>query len=69
MNISTKQRLIDLENRLAVAKGKGIQGGGWIWSVELGQSSIYRMDKQHKQQGPTVQHRELLIYSMSCYKS
>ena len=42
---------------------------GWIGSVELGQSSIYRMDKQHKQQGPTAQLRELLIYLMSCDKS
>ena len=41
MNISTKQRLIDLENRLAVAKGKGVQGGGWIWRLELTVTNYY----------------------------
>ena len=39
---------MDIENRLVVAKGEGV-GGGMEWEV--------------KQQGPTVQHREL--YSIS----
>ena len=43
------------ENRLVVAKGEEV-GEGW--------SGIYRMNKQ---QGPTVEHREL--YSISCDKS
>ena len=45
----------------------GCQGGGcWegdgveVWDWQM-QTTIYRMDKQ---QGPTVQHREL--YSISC---
>ena len=33
-NLSTEKKLIDLENRLVVAKGKG-EGGGWIGSLGL----------------------------------
>ena len=47
----------------------GCQGGErWervglgVWDQQM-ETGIYRMDKQ---QGPTVQHREL--YSVSCYK-
>ena len=34
MNLSTKKKLMDLENRLVVAKGEG-EGVGWDGSLEL----------------------------------
>ena len=34
MNLSTEKRIMDLENRLVVAKGEG-EGGGWIGSLWL----------------------------------
>ena len=48
-----------------VAK-KGVWGreGLGVWDEQM-QTSMYRMDKQ---QGPIVEHRELLIYSISCDK-
>ena len=63
MNLSMKQ------NQGHREQTGGCQGGGgWgrvglgVWDQQM-QTSIYRMDKQ---QGPTVQHREL--YSKSCDK-
>ena len=32
MNLSTENKLMDLENRLVVAKGEG-EGVGWIWNL------------------------------------
>ena len=32
MNLSTEKKIMDLENRLVVAKGEGV---GWIASLEL----------------------------------
>ena len=34
MNLSTEKKLMDLENRLVVAKGEG-EGGGWTESWGL----------------------------------
>ena len=34
MNLSTEKKLMDLKNRLVVAKGKG-EGMGWTGSLEL----------------------------------
>ena len=34
MNLSTEMKIIDLENRLVVAKGDG-EGVGWIGSLGL----------------------------------
>ena len=34
MNLSKEKKLMDLENRLVVAKGEG-EGVGWIWSLGL----------------------------------
>ena len=34
MNLSTKKKFMDMENRLVVAKGDG-EGVGWTWSLEL----------------------------------
>ena len=31
-NLSTEKKIMDFENRLVVAKGKG-EGEGWIWSL------------------------------------
>ena len=63
MDLFTKQKQIHKEQT------GGCQGGeGWgrdglgVWGQRM-QTIIYRMDKQ---QGPTVQHREL--YSISCDK-
>ena len=65
MNISTKQKQTHRRREQTC----GCQGGGgWgrdgvgVWGQQM-QTSIYRMDKQ---QGPTVQHREL--YLISCDK-
>ena len=65
MNKSTKQKQTHRHREQTC----GCQGGeGWgreglgVWDQQM-QTVIYRMDKQ---QGPTVQHREL--YSMSCDK-
>ena len=64
MNLSTKPRLPDIENRPVVAKGMGRLGrdGVGVCGQQM-QTIIYSMDKQ---QGPTVEHREL--YSISCDK-
>ena len=65
MNLSMKQK----QNQGRREQTGGCQGGGgWervgvgVWDQQM-QAGIYRMDKQ---QGPTVQHREL--YSTSCDK-
>ena len=34
MNLSTEKKIMDLENRLVVAKGEG-KGAGWMGSVGL----------------------------------
>ena len=34
MNLSTEKKIMDLENRLVVAKGEG-EGVGWTGSLEL----------------------------------
>ena len=34
MNLSTEKKIMDLENRLVVAKGEG-KGGGWMGSLGL----------------------------------
>ena len=66
MNMSTKQKQTHRYRKQSC----GCQGG-WGWERDgVGvcdqqmQTIIYRMDKQ---QGPTVQHREL--YSISCDKT
>ena len=65
MNLSMKQK----ENHGHREQTGGCQGGGgWerdgvgVWDQQM-QTGICRMDKQ---QGPTVQHREL--YLISCDK-
>ena len=65
MNLSMKQKQTHRHREQSC----GCQGGGgWVreglrvWDQQM-QTSKYRMDKQ---QGPTVQHREL--YSISCDK-
>ena len=58
------KRFTDAENRLVVAKVEGA-GGGKDW--EFGISSCKLLYKGwDKQQGPTVQHKELC--SISYYK-
>ena len=65
MNLSMKQKQTHRHREQTC----DCQGGGWLGREGLGvqdqqmQTIIYRMDKQ---QGPTVQHREL--YSISCDK-
>lgn len=58
MNLLTnRNRLTDVANRLAVARGGGRLGVGWtrVWGQQM-QTSTHRMDTQ----GLTVQHRELV---------
>ena len=44
LNLSTEKKLMDLENRLVVAKGEGV---GWTWSVGLiEQTIVFGMDEQ-----------------------
>ena len=64
MNLSMKQIQTHKENRLTVAKGEAWQGkeGLGAWGQQM-ETSIYRTEKQ---QGPSVQNREL--YSMPCDK-
>ena len=65
MNLSTKQKQTPRHRKqTVVAKGEGEWGkdGVGVWDQQK-QTITYRMDKQ---QGPTVQHREL--YSLSCGK-
>ena len=66
VNLSTKQKQAHSHREQTC----GFQGGkGWerdgvgVWDFQM-QTIMYRMDKQ---QGPTVQHREL--YSISCNKA
>ena len=40
MNLSTEKRIVDLENRLVVARGGG-EGVGWIWSLGLIDANNY----------------------------
>ena len=65
MNLSMKQK----QNHGHKEETGSCQGGrGWerdglgVWDQHM-QTGIHRMDKQ---QGPTVQHRE--VYSISCDK-
>ena len=46
MNLSTEKKLMDLENRLVVAKGDG-EGVGWTGSLGLKVQTIaFSVDKQ-----------------------
>ena len=58
MNLSTKWKQTDIENRLVVAAVWGRDGLG-VWDQQM-QTILYKMDKH---QGPTVAHRE--PYSIS----
>jgi len=40
MNLSTEKKIMDLENRLVVAKGEG-KGVGWIGSLGLIDANYY----------------------------
>ena len=63
MNLSIKQKETHREQAGGCHRG-GEVGEGWNRSLALVDATIiYRMDKQ---QGPTVQHKEL--YSISCDK-
>ena len=44
MNLSTENKIMDLENRLVVAKGGGGGGSGMDW--EFGVNRCIGMDKQ-----------------------
>ena len=57
-----KNRLTDIENKVVVPKGEGGREGR-TESVGLTDTIMKRMGRQ---QGPTVEHREL--YSLSCDK-
>ena len=68
LKYDTNEPIYETETESGTQTG-GCQGGGdWervgvrVWDQQM-QTMIYRMDKQ---QGPTVQHREL--YSISCDK-
>ena len=66
MNLSMKQKQTHRHREQAVGcQAGGAVGAGWIESLGLADAKyyIYKMDKQ---QGPTVEHREL--YSISCDK-
>ena len=58
MNLSMKQKQTgrNRENRLVVVKNKGL---GEEWSGRLGLASEAFIHRVKKEQGPTVQHREL----------
>ena len=47
MNLSTVKKMMDVENRLVVAKGEG-EGVGWTGNLGLVimQTIAFRMDKQ-----------------------
>ena len=45
MNLSTEKKIMDLENRLVVAKGER-EGVGWSGNLGLMQSIAFAMDKQ-----------------------
>ena len=66
MNLSTTQKQTHKHREQTCGcQGGGWQGAGMDWGLGLAVAHyyIYRMDKQ---QGPTVEHREL--YSISCDK-
>ena len=46
MNLSTKNKIMDLEKRLAVAKGRGEQGVGWTGSSGLIDANCYIQNGQ-----------------------
>ena len=46
MNLSTENKLMDLENRLVFAKGER-EGMGWTWSLEsIDANIVFGVDKQ-----------------------
>jgi len=46
MNLSTEKKIMDLENRLVVAKGEG-EGAGWMGNLGLAMQTLaFGMDKQ-----------------------
>ena len=59
MNLFTKQKQTDIENKLIITK-KGLGGNKLgIWDQQI-QSTIYKIDNK---QGSTVQHRKLYLIS------
>ena len=44
MNLSTEKKIMELENRLVTAKGKG--GSGVDWEVGVNRCKLFGMDKQ-----------------------
>ena len=59
MNLSTENKLMDLENKLVVARAGVEWDGLGVWGQQM-QTITFGVDKQ----SPTVQHREL--YPVTC---
>ena len=57
--LQNRNRLIDIENRLVVAKGEEGKGVGWTGIWGLVDANYY----MYKQWAPTVQHRGLYLVS------
>ena len=64
MNLSMKQKQTH-RHREHTCGFQGRAGEGWIGSMGLADANYY-LQRMEKQQGPTVQHREL--YPISCDK-
>ena len=64
MNLFTKQKQTHRHRKQTYGYQRGKVGGNklGVWDQQI-QTTIYKIEKQ---QGPTVQHREL--YSISCDK-
>ena len=65
MNLSTEKKIMDLENRLVVAKGEGEEWEGLgAWGKQM-QNVAFGMDQQWD---PAVQHWELCLvtYDGTC---
>ena len=43
MNLSTEKKIMDLENRLVVAKGEG-EGAGWMGELEVNRCRLLPLE-------------------------
>jgi len=44
MNLSTEKKLMDLENRLVVAKGQGVGWSGMEWECGVNRCNLFHLE-------------------------
>ena len=55
MNLSTEKKIMDMENRLVVAKGEG-GGSGMDWEFGVNRGKLLHLERVSKAQGIISSH-------------